>query len=84
MRVLLRKCGTGHNNLFEWSVNGKIWYKINYWRIVAVHNGDVDPVKALGPFREAMTKMRFYAGFHVGVFEGNYDREKKVLTVKKL
>jgi hypothetical protein len=81
MRVLLRKCLRGHNNLFEWSATGKTWYKINYKRIVPLHNGDTDPFKALEPFRNAMTKMRFYAGFHIAVFEGNYDREKKVLKV---
>lgn len=81
MRILLRKCVKGHSDLFEWSVNGKTWYKTNYKRIIAEGNGDADPVKAYEPFREAMTKMRFYRGFYITVFDGEYDLERKVLKV---
>ena len=81
MRILLRKSSQGHNNLFEWSVNGRVWYPINYKRIIPRHNGDPNPFEVLAPFREAFNQMRFYAGFHISVFEGNYDREKKILSV---
>jgi len=80
MRILLKKCSQGHNNLFEWSVNGQAWYPINYKRIVVQGNGEPDPFKS---FREAMNMMRFYAGFYTATFEGNYDREKKVLALTK-
>lgn len=83
MRVLLRKCSRGHNNLFEWSPTGKTWYPINYKRIIPEHNGDPDPFRALEPYRKAMTKMSKYPGFLITVFEGSYDREKKVLKVHK-
>jgi hypothetical protein len=84
MRVLLRKCMKGHNNLFEWSANGKRWYPINYKRIQPIHNGADDPFRALEPFRKAMNNMRAYPGFHISVFEGIYDMEKRVLSVKKV
>jgi hypothetical protein len=82
MRVLLRKCFRGHNELFEWTVNGKTWYPINYKRIQPIHNGGTDPFRALEPFRKAMTKMRAYPGFHISVFEAEYDKQKKILSVK--
>lgn len=82
MRVLLRK-RSHHNNLFEWSVTGKTWYPINGKKIIPQHNGDADPFKALEPFRAAMNKMRQYPGFLITVFEGTYDRDKKVLNVHK-
>ena len=81
-KILMRKSLKGHNNLFEWSANGKRWYPINYKRIIPIHNGDTDPFKALEPFRKAMTKMRAYPSFHIAVFEAEYDKEKKVLSVK--
>lgn len=82
MKIQLRKSLSGHNNLFEWSVNGKTWYKINYKRIVAEGNGNPDPFKALEPFRDAMNKMRKYVGFFASVFEGVYDNQAKLLRVK--
>jgi hypothetical protein len=82
MRVLVRKSSEGHNNLFEWTVNEHVWYKINLRKIVPVHNGDADPFRALAPFREAIGNMMAYPGFFAATFEGNYDREKKILTVK--
>ena len=85
MKILLRKCSSGHNNLFEWTtVTSRRWYKINYKKIVAVHNGDADPFKAYQPFRIAMDKMRMFPRFYVSVFEGSYDRTTKILRVKKL
>jgi len=83
MRILIRKSGSGHNNLFEWSSNGRVWYPISYKRIIPIHNGDADPLKALEPFRTAMNKMRAYPSFHIAVFEGTYDKERKILSVKK-
>jgi hypothetical protein len=83
MKVLLRKCYRGHSNLFEWSCNGKTWYPINYRKIVPQHNGDADPFRALEPYRKAMNKMLKYPGFLISVFEGSYDKEKKVLKVSK-
>jgi hypothetical protein len=81
MRILLRKSVEGHNNLFQWSPNGKNWYPINYRNIQPIHNGAPNPLKALEPFRNAMTKMRAYPGSHIVVFEGSYDLEKKILKV---
>ena len=84
MRVLMRKSSRGHNDLFEWTANGKRWYPINYKRIIPIHNGATDPLQALEPFRKAMNNMRAYPGFHISVFEGSYDMEKRVLSVKKV
>ena len=83
MKVLLRKRYPGHGNLFEWSANGKRWYPINGKKIIPEHNGDADPFRALEPYRKAMTKMHRYPGFFITVFEGTYDRDKKVLKVHK-
>lgn len=84
MRILMRKSSRGHNDLFEWTATGKRWYPINYKRILPIHNGHADPLQALEPFRRAMGKMRAYPGFHISVFEGAYDLEKRVLSVKKV
>jgi len=83
MKVLLRKCDSGHSNLFEWSVTGKTWYKINYKKIVPEQNGDPDPFRALEPYRKAVAKMLAYPGFLITVFEGSYDRSQKILKLKK-
>jgi hypothetical protein len=83
MKILMRKTSYGHNNLFEWTINEKRWYPINYKHIVAQRNGAADPIKALEPFREAINKMRAYAGFFVAVFEAQYDAENRRLEVEK-
>lgn len=83
MIVLVRKPTKGHNNLFEWSPNGRNWYPINYKWIIPIGNGNPDPAKALEYFREAMNQMRTYPGFWIETFKGSYDRRQKVLRVKK-
>lgn len=80
MKILLRKAIEGHNNLFQWSTNGQTWYPINYKNIIPIYNGN--PLTALEPFREAMNQMRTYPGFWISVFDGSYDKKRKVLKVK--
>jgi hypothetical protein len=84
MRILLRKSVIPrvHNGILEWSPEPfRKFYPINYKRIQAVHNGADDPFKALEPFRKAMLKV---SQGYTEMFEGSYNLETKILSVKKL
>jgi len=85
MKVLLRKSLKGHNGLLEWTnpQNGtKRWYPINSKNVKPAPDLTVDdPFKVFAYWRRAMDKM--VAG-HIEVFNGEYDVEKKILSVKKL
>ncbi len=83
MQIMLRKSNEGHINLFQWSVNGETWYWINAAQIIPEPNGDPDPVRALQFYQKAMNGMCAYPEFWISLFEGTYDRNTKVLRVKK-
>jgi hypothetical protein len=75
----------GHNGLLEWTnpENGsKRWYPINSKNVKPTPDlSAADPFEVFAYWRKAMNKI--VAGA-IEVFSGEYDQEKKTLTVKKL
>jgi hypothetical protein len=82
MKVLLRKSVRGHNSLLEWNGGNGKWYPINSKNVKPQPDLSVeDPFEVLAYWRKAVSKM--VAGA-IEVFNGEYDREKKILIVRKL
>jgi len=84
MKVLLRKSVRGHNNLFEWSKDGKTWYLVNGHHIKAEPDLSADdPFEVFRYYREAINKLCQDARI-TQVFQAEYNNETKVLTLRKL
>jgi len=84
MKVLLRKClrRMAHNGLLEWNGGNGKWYPINSKNVKPQPDLTVeDPFEVFAYWRKAMSKI--VAG-HIEVFNGEYDKENKILTVRKL
>jgi len=84
MRILLRKSMKGHNNLFEWSKDGKTWYLLNGNHIKPQPDLSVDdPFEVFRYYRESMKKLLADART-TQVFAAEYIIDKKTLVIKKL
>jgi len=86
MKVLLRKSSCGHNDLLEWTNNGQ-WLPIKRDNILVKPDSssedpfDQNPLACFDYWRKAYIKI---LNGQTEVFEGEYDEESKILTVKKL
>jgi len=87
MKVLLRKSVRGHNDLLEWTNNGQ-WLPIKRDNIVVQPDSDCeeDPFDQSSLMRFEYWKKAYkkILNGQTEVFNGEYDREKKTLIIRKL